>query len=110
VSEVRSKDGTTIAYDRSGNGPALVIVDGAFCSRAFGPSAKLAPLPAVVEWILGFGAMARVLSPKSLAHEVHEEIEATRERYMPKLRFEPLKMTLESRHMLLPAPVRMRRR
>jgi hypothetical protein len=50
VSEVRSKDGTTIAYDRSGNGPALVIVDGAFCSRAFGPSAKLAPLPAVVEF------------------------------------------------------------
>jgi pimeloyl-ACP methyl ester carboxylesterase len=41
---VRSKDGTTIAYERSGKGPALVLVDGALCSRAFGPSPKLAPL------------------------------------------------------------------
>jgi pimeloyl-ACP methyl ester carboxylesterase len=33
-----------IAYDRSGSGPALILVDGALCSRSFGPSAKLAPL------------------------------------------------------------------
>lgn len=39
---VRSKDGTTIAFERRGSGPALVLVDGALCSRAFGPSAKLA--------------------------------------------------------------------
>jgi pimeloyl-ACP methyl ester carboxylesterase len=44
VSEVRSKDGTTIAYDRSGKGPALILVDGALCSRAFGPSPKLSAL------------------------------------------------------------------
>ncbi len=44
MSHVRSTDGTTIAYERSGNGPALILVDGALCSRAFGPSAKLAPL------------------------------------------------------------------
>ena len=44
MSEVRSKDGTTIAYERSGSGPALIVVDGALCSRAFGPSAKLAAL------------------------------------------------------------------
>ncbi len=42
MSEVRSKDGTTIAYQRSGSGRALIIADGALCSRAFGPSAKLA--------------------------------------------------------------------
>ena len=41
---VRSKDGTAIGYERTGAGPALVVVDGAFCSRAFGPSPKLAPL------------------------------------------------------------------
>jgi pimeloyl-ACP methyl ester carboxylesterase len=29
---------------RSGTGPALILVDGALCSRAFGPSPKLAPL------------------------------------------------------------------
>jgi pimeloyl-ACP methyl ester carboxylesterase len=44
VSQVRSRDGTTIAYERSGSGPALILVDGALCSRGFGPSPKLAPL------------------------------------------------------------------
>ena len=44
MSQVRSKDGTTIAYEQSGKGPALILVDGALCSRAFGPSPKLAPL------------------------------------------------------------------
>ena len=39
-----SKDGTAIAYERSGQGPALILVDGALCSRAFGPMPKLAPL------------------------------------------------------------------
>ena len=44
MSHVISKDGTTIAYERSGNGPALILVDGALCSRAFGPTAKLGAL------------------------------------------------------------------
>jgi pimeloyl-ACP methyl ester carboxylesterase len=42
MNQVESKDGTTIEYERTGRGPALIIVDGAFCSRAFGPSPKLA--------------------------------------------------------------------
>jgi pimeloyl-ACP methyl ester carboxylesterase len=41
---VTSRDGTKIAYERSGSGPALILVDGALCSRSFGPTAKLAPL------------------------------------------------------------------
>jgi predicted DNA-binding transcriptional regulator YafY len=45
-------------------------------------------------WILGFGGAARVVAPKSLAREILEEAEMTRERYMPRLRFEPLKMSL----------------
>ena len=44
MSQIRSKDGTTIAYSRYGSGPALILVDGALCSSAFGPSPKLAPL------------------------------------------------------------------
>src|SRR5262245_16455697 len=39
-----SRDGTRIAYQRSGRGPALILVDGALCSRAFGPMPRLAPL------------------------------------------------------------------
>ena len=44
MSRVTSKDGTAIAYERIGAGPPLILVDGALCSRAFGPMPKLAPL------------------------------------------------------------------
>ena len=33
MEKVQSADGTTIAYDRRGEGPALVMVPGAFCDR-----------------------------------------------------------------------------
>lgn len=33
-----SADGTRIAYEKAGSGPALVLVDGALCSREMGPS------------------------------------------------------------------------
>lgn len=39
---VTSTDGTQIAYSVAGEGPAVVLVDGALCSRAFGPLAALA--------------------------------------------------------------------
>ncbi|HYO39747.1 MAG TPA: alpha/beta hydrolase [Nocardioidaceae bacterium] len=37
-----SADGTTIAFQTTGDGPALVVVDGALCSRTMGPSQDLA--------------------------------------------------------------------
>jgi pimeloyl-ACP methyl ester carboxylesterase len=39
---VTSKDGTAIAYEKVGSGPALVLVDGALCYRDFGPCRSLA--------------------------------------------------------------------
>ena len=33
MNKVTSKDGTTIAYEHNGEGPPLIIVDGALCSR-----------------------------------------------------------------------------
>lgn len=41
---VTSADGTTIAYERTGSGPALILVDGAMCHRAAGPMRPLAAL------------------------------------------------------------------
>jgi pimeloyl-ACP methyl ester carboxylesterase len=40
---VVSKDGTTIAFDRVGRGPPVILVVGALCSRSLGPGVKLAP-------------------------------------------------------------------
>ena len=42
MEKVISKDGTPIAVDILGNGPALILVDGAMCSRSFGPMPPLA--------------------------------------------------------------------
>jgi pimeloyl-ACP methyl ester carboxylesterase len=42
MSQVTSRDGTTIAFERAGDGPAVILVDGALCDRALGPSAPLA--------------------------------------------------------------------
>lgn len=46
MEKVTSKDGTEIAFDRLGNGPALILVGGAFEQRALDTeTAKLAALP-----------------------------------------------------------------
>ncbi len=37
MNQVMSKDGTVIAFDRSGNGPAVILVGGAFQYRAIDP-------------------------------------------------------------------------
>ena len=42
MEKVISKDGTPIAVDKLGSGPALILVDGAMCSRGFGPMPPLA--------------------------------------------------------------------
>ncbi len=44
MSKVTSKDGSQIAYDKQGQGPALILVDGAMCFRSFGPMPGLAKL------------------------------------------------------------------
>lgn len=41
---ITSRDGTRIAYDRQGSGPAVILIDGAWCGRNMGPMPKLAPL------------------------------------------------------------------
>jgi pimeloyl-ACP methyl ester carboxylesterase len=42
MNTVRSADGTNIAFTKAGQGPPLILVDGALCSRSFGPMPKLA--------------------------------------------------------------------
>ena len=42
MTTVRSKDGTTIAFERTGSGPPLILIDGALCWRESGPARKVA--------------------------------------------------------------------
>jgi hypothetical protein len=44
MNTVVSVDGTGIAFDKSGKGPAVVLVDGALCYRGSGPNGTLAEL------------------------------------------------------------------
>lgn len=41
---VTSADGTALAYDKQGTGPALILVDGALTTRASGSKQQLAAL------------------------------------------------------------------
>ena len=44
VNTVLSKDGTAIAFQRIGDGPPVILVDGALCYRGMGQSGQLAEL------------------------------------------------------------------
>jgi pimeloyl-ACP methyl ester carboxylesterase len=75
MSEVRSADGTPIGFERRGTGPALVIVDGAFCSRAFGPSPKLAPLLAAHFTVYTYDRRGRGESGDTQPYATAREVE-----------------------------------
>jgi pimeloyl-ACP methyl ester carboxylesterase len=76
MSYVRSKDGTTIAFEHRGTGDALILVDGALCSRTFGPSPKLAQLLAPHFTVWSYDRRGRGESgdtrPYSTAREVDD--------------------------------------
>jgi len=72
---VTSKDGTTIAYDRTGSGPALILVDGALCSRAFGPMPKIAPLFAPRFTVFTYDRRGRGASGDTQPYDVAREID-----------------------------------
>ena len=70
-----SRDGTSIVYDRVGSGPAVILVDGAFCSRAFGPMPKLAPLLASDFTVISYDRRGRGDSGDTQPDAVEREIE-----------------------------------
>lgn len=72
---VRSGDGTAIAYDRLGEGSPLILVDGAFCSRSFGPMPKLAPLLARHFSVFTYDRRGRGDSGDTAPYAVQREIE-----------------------------------
>lgn len=75
MSQVRSQDGTSIGFTRLGSGPPLIVVDGALCSRAFGPSAKLAPLLARHFTVYTYDRRGRGESGDAAAYAPAREVE-----------------------------------
>jgi len=71
----RSKDGTMIAYEKSGTGPAVIVVDGAFCSRVFGPSPRLAKALAPQFTVYTYDRRGRGQSGDAPAYAPEREID-----------------------------------
>lgn len=72
---VVSKDGTQIAYDRSGDGPPVILVDGALCSRAQGPMPDLAKQLASRFTVYNYDRRGRGDSGDAEVYEVDRELE-----------------------------------
>lgn len=70
-----SADGTDIAYSTLGKGPALLLVDGALCSRAFGPMPGYAKLLAEHFTVYWYDRRGRGESGDNKPHAVQREIE-----------------------------------
>jgi len=75
---VTSKDGTTIAFDQTGQGPALILVGGMFEYRAWeSETPKLAALPLLVQHftVLHYDRRGRGDSTDTQPYAVEREIE-----------------------------------
>jgi pimeloyl-ACP methyl ester carboxylesterase len=72
---VASTDGTRIAFERHGAGPPLILVDGAMCSRSFGPMPKLVPLLARRFDVISFDRRGRGESGDRAPYAIEREVE-----------------------------------
>jgi pimeloyl-ACP methyl ester carboxylesterase len=75
MNTVVSKDGTPIAFDRRGQGAPVILVDGALCSRAMGPSTPLAELLANNFTVITYDRRGRGDSGDTAPYAVEREIE-----------------------------------
>jgi pimeloyl-ACP methyl ester carboxylesterase len=75
MSTVVSNDGTTIAYEKSGAGPPVILVDGALCYRDSGPMRPLAKLLAEHFTVYTYDRRGRGESGDTQPYAVEREIE-----------------------------------
>lgn len=75
MKKVQSADGTTIAFDQMGNGPAVILVDGALGSQALGFMTPLATLLAPHFTVITYNRRGRGESTDTKPFAVEREIE-----------------------------------
>ncbi len=75
MQSVISKDGTTIAYDRTGRGPAVILVAGAFSYRKYPGSVQLAELLAQHFTVFNYDRRGRGDSGDTKPYAVEREID-----------------------------------
>ena len=75
MNTVTSKDGTKIAYDKIGRGPAVILVAGALCSRSFWSGPELAKLLAPHFTVYNYDRRGRGDSGDTKPYAVEREVE-----------------------------------
>ncbi|MBO0831254.1 MAG: alpha/beta hydrolase [Actinobacteria bacterium] len=75
MNTLRSADGTAISYDRQGEGPTLVIVDGALTVHSSGSGSELASLLAQHFTVYGYDRRGRGGSGDTQPYAVDREID-----------------------------------
>jgi pimeloyl-ACP methyl ester carboxylesterase len=75
VTRITSADGTPISVEHIGTGPSLVLVDGAFCGRSFGPARPLATTLADSFTVYFYDRRGRGDSGDTRPYSVEREIE-----------------------------------
>ena len=75
MSTVQSADGTTVAFTKAGQGPPLILVDGALCSRSFGPMPKLAAQLAPHFTVYTYDRRGRGASGNTLPYAPDREVD-----------------------------------
>jgi hypothetical protein len=75
MATVTSTDGTAIAYEHGGSGPAIILVDGAMCHRAGGPMRPLAAQLSDAFTVITYDRRGRNESTDTLPYAVQREIE-----------------------------------
>jgi pimeloyl-ACP methyl ester carboxylesterase len=75
TTRVHSSDGTAIAFETSGDGPPIILVDGALCYRASGPSRPLAAQLAAHFTVYTYDRRGRGESGDTLPYAVEREVD-----------------------------------
>jgi pimeloyl-ACP methyl ester carboxylesterase len=72
---IQSKDGTTLAYDVYGSGPALILISGATCFRSFEPVLYDAKVFAEEFTVYNYDRRGRGDSGNTLPYSIEREVE-----------------------------------